>query len=155
MNSWFTVKVKYTKQLDNGDFKRVTEPYLLAAENFTEAETRVHEELGTMIRGEFSVTSIAHTNIHDIFGDEKVMEQADAAWYKCKVSYEDTIDDKPKKISQNYLVAGDSVKDADKRLREGLNGMMIDFDIQSVVVTNIVDIFHPANASAKVGEIQL
>ncbi|MFM1915965.1 MAG: hypothetical protein RLZZ531_1634, partial [Bacteroidota bacterium] len=23
MNSWFTVKVKYTKQLENGSFKRV------------------------------------------------------------------------------------------------------------------------------------
>ena len=29
MNNWFTVKVKYTKQLENGTFKRVSEPYLL------------------------------------------------------------------------------------------------------------------------------
>ena len=38
MNNWFTVKVKYTKQLDDGQFKRVTEPYLLAAMTFTDAD---------------------------------------------------------------------------------------------------------------------
>ncbi len=56
--SWFEVKVKYTKQLENGSFKRVTEPYLLAAITFTDAESRIYEELGNIIRGEFHVTSI-------------------------------------------------------------------------------------------------
>ncbi len=42
MNSWFTVKVKYTKQLENGTFKRVSEPYLLAAMTFTDAEARIY-----------------------------------------------------------------------------------------------------------------
>jgi hypothetical protein len=46
MNSWFTVKVKYTRQLENGTFKRVSEPYLLAAMSFTDAEARIYEELG-------------------------------------------------------------------------------------------------------------
>ena len=67
MNSWFTVKVKYTKQLENGSFKRVSEPYLLAAMTFTDAEARIYEELGTTIRGEFQVTGIARTDLHDIF----------------------------------------------------------------------------------------
>ncbi len=66
MNSWFTVKVKYTKQLDNGTFKRVSEPYLLAAMTFTDAEARIYEELGALIRGEFIVTGISRTDIHDI-----------------------------------------------------------------------------------------
>ena len=43
MNNWFTVKVKYTKQLDNGALKRVSEPYLLAAMTFTDAEARIYE----------------------------------------------------------------------------------------------------------------
>ena len=66
MNSWFTVKVKYTKQLENGTFKRVSEPYLLAAMTFTDAEARIYEELGSSIRGEFQVTGIARTDLHDI-----------------------------------------------------------------------------------------
>ena len=47
MNSWFKVKVKYTKQLESGSFKRVSEPYLLSATTFTDAEARIYEELGT------------------------------------------------------------------------------------------------------------
>ena len=67
MNNWMTVKVKYTKQLDNGALKRVSEPYLLAAMTFTDAEARIYEELGQIIRGEFNVVSIAREEIHDIF----------------------------------------------------------------------------------------
>ena len=84
MNNWFTVKVKYTKQLDNGAIKRVTEPYLLAAMTFTDAEARIYEELGSQIRGEFNVTGIVRTELNDIFA----YDDADT-WYKCKVKYED------------------------------------------------------------------
>jgi DNA replication initiation complex subunit (GINS family) len=56
--SWFTVKVRYTKQNEDGSFKRVTEPYLLAAVSFTDAEKRIYEELENTIRGEFRVMSI-------------------------------------------------------------------------------------------------
>ncbi|HRP53378.1 MAG TPA: DUF4494 family protein, partial [Fluviicola sp.] len=47
MNNWFTTKVKYTKQLEDGSFKRVSEPYLVAAMTFTDAEARIYEELGS------------------------------------------------------------------------------------------------------------
>lgn len=40
--SWFTVKVRYTKQFDDGSLKRVSEPYLLAAVSFTDAEARIN-----------------------------------------------------------------------------------------------------------------
>lgn len=45
MSNWFTVKVKYTKQLDNGKLKRVTEPYLVDAATFTDAEKRIQYEI--------------------------------------------------------------------------------------------------------------
>ena len=83
MNNWFTVKVKYTKQLDNGTFKRVSEPYLLAAMTFTDAEARIYEELGSIIKGEFNVVGITRTEIHDIFA----YDDADV-WYKVKITYE-------------------------------------------------------------------
>lgn len=88
MNNWFTVKVKYTKQLENGTFKRVSEPYLLASVSFTDAEARIYEELGTMIKGEFLVTGIARTDIHDIFQ----YDESDT-WFKAKVSYDKMDDD--------------------------------------------------------------
>ena len=138
MNTWFIVKVKYTKQLENGSFKRVSEPYLLAAMTFTDAEARIYEELGAIIRGEFTVTNIARADYHDIFHYED-----SEMWYKCKVSYEsqDADTDKKKKVSQNFLVSADTVKDSYERIRESLSTLMVDFQVPSIVLTPIVDIF--------------
>ncbi len=138
MNNWFTVKVKYTKQLENGAFKRVSEPYLLAAMTFTDAEARIYEELGAIIRGEFTVTNIARTDFHDIFH----YEDSDT-WYKCKITYEGATEDsdKPKKVSQNFLISAHSVKDAFDRMHESLSTMLVDFLIPSIIVSPIVDIF--------------
>lgn len=138
MNNWFTVKVKYTKQLENGTFKRVSEPYLLAAMTFTDAEARIYEELGTMIKGEFLVTGIARTDIHDIFQ----YDESDT-WFKAKVSYDkmDEEGDKKKTITQNFLVSAETVKEAYDRIIESLSTLMIDFTITSIVASPIVDIF--------------
>lgn len=138
MNSWFTVKVKYTRQLENGTFKRVSEPYLLAAMSFTDAEARIYEELGSRIRGEFNVVGISRTELHDIF----VYDDADT-WYKCKITYEKMDEDgeKNKKISQQFLVSAHSVKDAFERIQESLGTYMIDFEIPSITVSPIVEIF--------------
>jgi hypothetical protein len=138
MNNWFTVKVKYTKQLENGQFKRVSEPYLLAALTFTDAEARIYEELGNVIRGEFNVVGIARTEIHDIFA----FDDADY-WYKVKITYEAPTEDEEKgrKVSQNFLVAAHSVKDAYERIKESLSGLMVDYQIPSITLSPIVDIF--------------
>ena len=138
MNNWFTVKVKYTKQLDNGALKRVSEPYLLAAMTFTDAEARIYEELGQIIRGEFNVVGISRTEIHDIFA----YDDADV-WYKCKVRYEsmDADTEKAKKVNQNFLVSADSVKQAYERIQESLSTLMVDFEIPSIIVSPIVEIF--------------
>ena len=138
MNTWFTVKVKYTKQLENGEFKRVSEPYLLAAMTFTDAEARIYEELGALIRGEFTVTNIARTDFHDIFHYEDSF-----TWYKVKVAYEsmDADSEKKKKISQNFLVSASSVKEAYERIHDSLSTMLVDFVVPSITLSPIVDIF--------------
>lgn len=141
MNSWFTAKVKYTKQLDDGTFKRVSEPYLVAAMTFTDAEARIYEELGSLIRGEFIVTGISRTDVHDIFH----YEDADV-WYRAKITFESQADitgesSKTKKVSQNLLVTAHSVKDAYERIKESLSGMMMDYTIPSVVLSPIMDVF--------------
>jgi hypothetical protein len=137
MNNWFTVKVRYTKQLDNGQFKRVSEPYLIAAMSFTDAEARAFEEVGELVRGEFNVVSITRTEIHDIFshGDSDV-------WYKAKVTYDSVTDDeKSKKVVQHMLVSAHSVTDAESRIKESLSTMLVDFEVPSVSISAIVEIF--------------
>ncbi len=138
MNSWFKVKVKYTKQLESGSFKRVSEPYLLSATTFTDAEARIYEELGTFIRGEFTVMGISREEIQDIF-------QYDDAetWFMCKVSY-DNIDedtDKKKTLTQKFLVSAKTVKESYERIEESLATLMVDFQITSIIASPIVEIF--------------
>ncbi len=143
MNNWFSVKVKYTKQMENGTFKRISELYLIAAISFTEAETRAYEELKEIVKGEFSILAITRIEFHDIFEIEDVDEYFE--FYKCKISFEDAIDDnesKGKKVSQLFLVQADSVKNADTMLKEELSTMMVDFKVTSVVKSPIVEIFH-------------
>ena len=44
MASWFECKIRYDKTQENGAIKKVTEPYLVDALSFTEAEARIIEE---------------------------------------------------------------------------------------------------------------
>ena len=138
MNSWFKVKVKYTKQLESGSFKRVSEPYLLSAMTFTDAEARIYEELGSFIRGEFTVMGISREDIQDIFQ----YDDADT-WYKCKISYDNIDDegDKKRTVTQNFLVSAKTVKDSYERIEESLATLMIDFQITSIIASPIVEIF--------------
>lgn len=137
MTNWMLSKVRYTKQLDNGAFKRVTEQYLFAAMSFTDAESRIYEELGSLIRGEFTVVSIARAEFHDIFH----YEDADV-WYKCSITFNGSEEgEKAKKTKQTFLVTAKSVREANDRLKEELSTLMVDYTIESVSVTPIVDIF--------------
>jgi hypothetical protein len=138
MNNWFNVKVKYTKQLENGTFKRVSESNLFAAISFTDAEARAFEELGSMIRGEFHVLAITRADFHDIFGIDGCQ-----SWYQVKVQYVSFADDgeKAKKITTKFLVQGNNIDDATKNTNESLSTMMVDYQIISVVESPIIDVF--------------
>lgn len=138
MNSWFTVKVKYIKQFEDGRLKSVTEPYLVDAVSFTDAEARIYEELGSMIRGEFQVKGIVKTDFADIFQ----YDDADT-WYKCKVTYVsvDADSGKEKKVANNFLISAHSVKEAYTRLEESLEGMMVTYEIPSIMLSPIIEIF--------------
>lgn len=142
MNNFFTVKLKYTKQLNNGALKRVTEPYLVGAFTFTDAEARIYEELGDVIKGEFQVTAISRTELQDIF----YYDDCDV-WYKVKAKYEnvDIDSEKAKKVTQTFLVTANSVAQAHERIKESLSGLMVDFEIPSIVASPIIDIFPNTN----------
>ncbi|MEX1191028.1 MAG: DUF4494 domain-containing protein [Brumimicrobium sp.] len=137
MNSWFTIKVKYTKQLEDGRLKRVTEPYLVDAVSFTDAEARIYEEVGTGIKGEFLITGISKTDFGDIFYYEDSED-----WYKCKLTYVsvDADSGKEKKISNNFLVTAGNVKEAYDRIKESLSEMTVTFEIPSIMLTPIVEV---------------
>lgn len=137
MNSWYTVKVKFTKEYQDGTLKRVTEPYLVNSLSFTDAEARIYQEVGEFVRGEFLVTSISKTEFADIFH----YDDADV-WYKCKVSYITEDDNgKEKKVNNNFLVSAHNLKEAYERIEESLKGLMVSYEIPMISLTPIVEIF--------------
>lgn len=137
MNNWFTVKVKYTKQLEDGRLKRVTEPYLVDSVSFTDAEARIYEEVGQNVQGEFLITGISKTEYADIF----YYDDSDV-WYKCKLTYVsiDGDEGKEKKISNNFLVTASNVKEAYDRIQESLSDMTVTFEVPSIMITPIVEV---------------
>lgn len=137
MNTWFTVRVRYTKQLEDGRLKRVTEPYLIDSVSFTDAEARAYEEIGKSVVGEFLIAGITKTDFADIFYYEDSED-----WYKCKLTYMSVDGDegKEKKITSNFLVTAHNVKDAYERIKESLSDMTYSFEIPAISLTNIVEV---------------
>lgn len=137
---WFEGKVRFTKTMENGMEKKVTESYLVDALSFTEAEERLIKEVEPFISGEFSVSGIKIAKLTEILQSED--ESADR-WYKCKLWFV-TVDEKnglEKKTGAYILVQAAGLREAVRRLDEGMKGTMADYLITSVAETSIMDIF--------------
>ena len=67
MNNWFECKVTYEKMMENGMQKKVTEPYLVDALSFTEAEARIIEEIQPYITGDFTIKTVSKAKISETF----------------------------------------------------------------------------------------
>jgi hypothetical protein len=140
MHTWFECKIRYEKTLENGMNKKVTEPYLVDALSFTEAEARIIDEITPFISGEFTVSDIKRANYSEIFFCD--MDSADR-WFKCKLQFI-TLDEKSgaeKKTSTQVLVQAADLRDAVKKLDEGMKGSMADYVIASMAETALMDVY--------------
>lgn len=138
MANYFECKATYEKMLENGMQKKVTEPYLVDALSFTEAEARTIEELQPYITGDFTVAAVKRAKIAEIFFNEE-----GDRFFKFKV-YFITLDEKSgaeKKTAVSMLAQACTLKEAIGVLEEGMNATMCDYTIASVSETMIVDIF--------------
>lgn len=138
MHNWFECKISYDKVMENGMQKKVTEPYLVDALSFTEAEARIIEEIRPFITGEFTVTDVKRARLSELFFNED-----GDRFYKIKV-YFITLDEKTaaeKKISAQMLAQASGLKEAIAVLEEGMKGTMADYVIASVTETMIMDVF--------------
>lgn len=137
MHKWFEVGICYEKVMDNGKSKKVTEPYLIDALSFTEAEARIIEHVTPYISGEFSVRTIKPANICELFRNNQ-----GERFYKCRVNFI-TLNKKgkEKRTASYMLVEANSTDTAEKRLKEGMEGTMADYDIEAIVETKIMDVY--------------
>lgn len=144
MANWFECKARFDKMMENGALKKVTEPYMVDALSFTEAEARIIEELTPFVSGEFSVSAVKKTKISEIFWDDSADK-----WYLVKVAFI-TIDEKTaaeKKSISQILVAASDFKGAYDNFMDGMKGTMADFDIVSINETPIMDVYKAKLAS--------
>ena len=140
MNNWFECKIKYEKTTDDGKIASVNENYLVDALSFTEAESRIIEEMKPFISGEFSVSGIKRARISELFPSDD--EEADK-WYRCKVFYL-TIDEEKgieKRTGVAMLVQAADLKGALDGLVKGMETYMGDYEIASIAETTLMDVY--------------
>ena len=145
MHTWFECKIRYEKVMENGMQKKVTEPYLVDALSFTEAEARIIEEMTPFISGEFVVSDIKPANYNELFPSN---DEQDDRWFKCKLVFI-TLDEKSgaeKCTSTNVLVQASDLDRAKKNLDEAMKGSMADYQVPAVTETAIMDVY-PYTAS--------
>ncbi len=138
MATWFECKIRYDKTQENGSIKKVTEPYLVDALSFTEAEARIIKELTPFMSGEVDVNAVKRTRISEIFWDDSADK-----WYLVKVAFI-TIDPKSateKRSVSQILVAGSDFKGAYDNFMQGMSGILGDFEVVSIAETMIMDVF--------------
>lgn len=138
MTNWFECKVRYTRVLESGMQKAVTEPYLVDALSFTEAEARITQEMAPYISGDFVVTAVKREKLADVFYDS-----TGDRWYKVKYNII-TIDEKTaaeKRTSATALVQAGELQKALDNFMAGMKGTMADFEVAAVTETAIMDVF--------------
>lgn len=138
MYNWFECKVRYDKMLETGMQKTVTEPYLVDALSFTEAEGRIIEEIKPYISGEFTIADIKRVKYAETFfnaeGDR---------YFKTKL-YFLMLDEKSgseKKTAVNMLVQASTLREAVDIVETEMKKTMIDYEFASVAETAIMDVF--------------
>lgn len=138
MQTWYECKVKYLKIDQAGSERKKTSTFLIDSVSFTDAETRIFEQMNEITSGEFQVTNIKKSNVTEIINKEE------GEWYfKAKISLV-TIDEeagKEKKINNYILIMADDLDQATKRLHEGLSYMLIPYTVSSVTISPIEEVF--------------
>lgn len=138
MAIWFECKVRYDKMQENGMVKKVNEPYLVDALSFTEAESRIIEEMKPFISGEFSISAVKKTKISEIFFNE-----SGDRYFMAKVNFI-TIDESKgveKKVANFILVQASDFADAHEKFEAGMKGTSADYEIASLAETPLMDVY--------------
>ena len=138
MSNWFECKVSFDRTGEDGLIKKVTEPYLVDAMSFTEAESRIIEEITPFVSGELTVAHIKRAKIAEIFPDE-----TGDKWYRCKLNFV-SFDEKKqveKRLPQVMLVQASNFKRALENLLEGMKGTMADYEVAMITETMIMDVY--------------
>jgi hypothetical protein len=144
-NEFYSATVRHTKQMENGTFKRVSEPFLLVANSYTDAEAIIYKEVIEYLRGECKV-KIAKQRIEQFLNADSTAETI----FKIVVAYEVWNDngESKKKNKINYAVKAETITEAIELVREDYEKFtMVDgVVINNITRTDFVDYFPAQDA---------
>ena len=150
---WYECKVRYRKVDEATGLQKVTtEPYLVDALSYTEAERRINEEMKAYVSEEFKITGIKHGN----FAEIHPFENADR-WFKTRIALiaYDEESGKERKTGMNLLVQANDIRDAFDNTVTAMKGTMGDYTITAISESPIVDIFpYFSGEEEVVGEVE-
>ena len=140
VSKFYEVKIQYQKTLEDGKEKKVTEQYVVEALSFTEAESRIIEEMTPFIDGDFDVVSEKIAPYNEILLSDRT---DDDKWFVSKVAFI-TIDEKTekeKKQTFRYLVQAATSELALDYTKEMFSHGMSEYCIEAVQDTPTLDVF--------------
>lgn len=140
LSKYFEVKIQYQKMQEDGKEKKVTEQYVVEAMSFTEAESRIAEEMLPYTDGDLDVVSEKIAPFNEIFISDN---STDDKWFVSKVGFI-TLDEKTakeKKQTFRYLVQASTSEIALDYTKEMLSHGMSDYSIDSVQDTPTLNVF--------------
>ncbi|RMB59454.1 DUF4494 domain-containing protein [Dokdonia sinensis] len=139
--TWYECKVKYRKFDEaSGKHTNKTEPYLVDAISYTEAEKRITEEMAAYLADseEIKITNIKVANYAEIHP----FENSDR-WFKSRVSLIafDEESGKERKTNMYLLVQANDVKEAYENTVTTMKDTMGEYTIPAIAESPIMDVF--------------
>lgn len=140
MNNYFETKIRYSKVMDDGKEKMVTESYIVDGMSFTEVEARIIKEMEAFISNGFEVSAITKTKYSELVKDSS--EKADK-WFKCKLIFISLNENsgEEKKTAYYYLVQAENLEHAKNNVSGFMKSTMADYEISSISETKIMDVY--------------
>lgn len=137
--TFFECGVRYERTTEEGTTKKVNELYIVDALTFTEAESRITEEMQPFVSGDFDVI------------DTKDNSEGDK-YYKAKIMFI-TLDEKTgkeKRTAVYWLVPANDIGEARKKVVHAFANTTLDYEIATLDETKYFDVFlHDTNRSAE------
>lgn len=133
---FFEVKVKYDKMLETGAVKTVTESYALDALSFTEAEARITDQMRPYIQGNFEVVAEKRAKYNEIKFDDGDI------FFLVKFNLITTNDaGQEKRAPLHVMFRENDFDEAKKAAKTYMNESIVDYEIEFIKETKIMDVF--------------
>ena len=134
----YLVKVKYDTVQENGSSKQVSKLFATDALSFTEAESRIAEEIGLWTGGKYAISSIRKVTYAELIGSEEKCD-GEPIFFDVKVRFI-LLDEKTGKVKMTYvnmLVCEATLDKAKELFEQQMKGTMADYEVVAFKETAI------------------